>query len=155
MSCWRRTTVLRIPALCLGFEYLREWNRFLQDYDDQMGWDVGWFGPALCENTPEWYSGCYEFLNNPDRRLDARDPRHPEYLPGPFLDYFLDEISPLPWEENSFHEDDISRLLTQEEKEKYLPRFREFFPRFTLEDMDHVHYCEYDWYDGAEAAYIY
>ena len=118
MSCWRRTTVLRIPALYLGFEYLREWNQFLREHDEQLDWDPGWFGPALCENS-------------------------------------LEEILPLPPDENSYHENDIARQLTREEKEKYLPLFREFFPRITLADMDHVHYCRYEWYDGAEAAYLY
>ena len=155
MSCWRRTTVLRIPALYLGFAYLREWNQFLQEHDEQLGWDPGWFGPALCENGPEGYPGCDDFLHDPDRPLDARDPRYPEYLPGPFLDYHLEEIMPLPPDENSYHENDIARQLTREEKEKYLPLFREFFPRITLADMDHVHYCRYEWYDGAEAAYLY
>ena len=74
MSCWRRTTVLRIPALYLGFEYLREWNQFLREHDEQLDWDPGWFGPALCENSPEWYSGLDDFLHDPDRRLDAHDP---------------------------------------------------------------------------------
>ena len=155
MSCWRRTTVLRIPALYLGFEYLREWNQFLREHDEQLDWDPGWFGPALCENSPEWYPGLDDFLHDPDRRLDARDPGHPEYLPGPFLDYHLEEILPLPPDENSYHENDIARPLTREEKEKYLPLFRDFFPRITLADMDHVHYCRYEWYDGAEAAYLY
>ena len=95
MSCWRRTTVLRIPALYLGFEYLREWNQFLREHDEQLDWDPGWFGPALCENSPEWYPGLDDFLHDPDRRLDAHDPRYPEYLPGPFLDYHLEEILPL------------------------------------------------------------
>lgn len=43
----------------------------------------------------------------------------------------------------------------QEEKVRYLPLYQKLFPDFTLERMDDVHYCYYEWYDGAEAPYMY
>lgn len=76
-------------------------------------------------------------------------------VPGPFLDYYLDEVAPLSPEENTYHENDSVRPLTQEEKVRYLPLYRKLFPDFTLERMDDVHYCQYEWYNGAEAPYMY
>ena len=76
-------------------------------------------------------------------------------VPGPFLDYYLDEIVPLRYEENTYHENDCARPLTQDEKEKYLPLYQELFPDFTLEKMNDVHYCHYEWYDGSDAPYYY
>ena len=73
----------------------------------------------------------------------------------PEVVYCLDETAPLPSEENTYHENDGVRPLTQEEREEYLPLYRELFPDFTLENMDDVHYCYYEWYDGTEAPYMY
>ena len=47
------------------------------------------------------------------------------------------------------------RELTPAEKRKFLPAFRRMFPGFTPEQMDEVHYCDYRWYDGSDAPYIY
>ena len=137
MSCWRRTTVLRIPAIRLGFINRQEWNEFLGKHEEDFNWEPGFFASALCD--------CYEW----------DDSDEPERVPGPFLDYYLDEIIPLLPEENSYHENDCVRELTQVEKEKYLPLFRELFPDFTMEKMKDVHYCQYEWYDGTEAPYNY
>ena len=62
---------------------------------------------------------------------------------------------PLAFEENSYHENDCARPLTQAEREKYFPLYQRLFPDFTLENMNDVHYCSYEWYDGSEAAYLY
>ena len=137
MSCWRRTTVLRIPAIRLGYINRQEWDGFLGKHEEDFNWEPGFFAPALCD--------CYEWDDNDE----------PERVPGPFLDYYLDEIIPLLPEENSYHENDCVRELTQVEKEKYLPLFRELFPDFTMEKMKDVHYCQYEWYDGTEAPYNY
>ena len=76
-------------------------------------------------------------------------------VPGPFLDYHLDELAPVPPEKRTYNQDSCARPLEPEEKEKYLPVFQELLPDFTLEDMNDVHYCRYEWYDGAEAQYCY
>ncbi len=41
------------------------------------------------------------------------------------------------------------------EWEQYLPLYRKLFPDFTLHRIDDVHYCHYEWYDGADAPYLY
>lgn len=76
-------------------------------------------------------------------------------VPEPFLDYHLEEIAPLPPEENTYHQNDIARPLDNDEKIKYLPLFQALFPDFTLAKMDDVHYCRYEWYDGSDAPYYY
>ena len=160
MSCWRRTTVLRIPAIRLGFETWGEWNRFLEKHDEDFGWDPGCFGPALCDSySREDYA---KYLPRGRRGCEDRDrldmnlyPDVVQSMPGPFLDYCLEEIIPLPPEEFTDHDMDVARPLTQEEKGKYLPLFQKLFPDFTPERMDDVHYCRYEWYDGSEAGYFY
>ena len=160
MSCWRRTTVLRIPAVCLGFVYWGEWNEFLEKHDEEFCWEPGFFAEALCESYPrEEYAphlpsgsrGC----NSGDRLVMGLYPGTVKTVPGPFLDYFLEDILPLPDEENTFHENDFTRPLSRAEKEKYLPLYQELFPAFTPENMKDVRYCRYEWYDGCEASYLY
>ena len=92
---------------------------------------------------------------DPDWRLDQRNPNHPEVVPGPFLDYKLEEIEPLMPEDRTYGEDNIALPLDDDEKEEYLSLFQELFPDFTLEDMDAVRYCRYEWYDGSNAPYYY
>ena len=50
MSCWRRTTMLRIPAIYLGFEYWEQWKAFLRRHEDDLDWSQRYFSNALCEN---------------------------------------------------------------------------------------------------------
>ena len=76
-------------------------------------------------------------------------------VPGPFLDYYLEEIAPLKAEDRTFNQDSCARPLTPEEKEKYLPYYQKLFPGFTLDNMNDVHYCSYEWYDGCDAQYCY
>ena len=76
-------------------------------------------------------------------------------MPGPFLDYYIEEISPLTSEDRKYGADNCARPLTQEEKEKYMPLYQMLFPDFTIEKMEKIHYCRYEWYDGAEAQYFY
>lgn len=160
MSCWRRTTVLRIPALCLGFEYWGQWNEFLEKHDNEFSWDPGCFAPALCDSYS--WDDYHGFLPPEGRGCHARDrldmglfPDKVKSVPGPFLDYFLEDIMPLPPEENTSHTIDCARPLEQHEKERYLPLFQKLFPGFTLDNMNDVHYCRYEWYDGSEAVYLY
>ncbi len=69
---------------------------------------------------------------------------------GFFIDYILED------EKIAFFSGDNSaRILTSQEKEKYLPVFLKEFPEFTMEDMNYVHYCEYAWYDDVLAPYVY
>ena len=159
VSCWRRTTVLRIPALCLGFEYWGEWEEFLEKHDRDFDWRPGCFASALCDSYPygeyaKWLPrgrGCA-----PGDRLDMNlYPGVVQSVPGPFLDYCLEEILPLPPGENTYHEADCARPLEPDEKEKYLPLYRKLFPGFPSERMNDVHYCRYEWYDGSEAFYFY
>ena len=157
MSCWRRTTVLRIPAIALGFEYIGEWNAFLKEHRKYMGWDPGYFSEALCDNYTreysEWISGKEGY--DPKRRLDLNVfPSLIKTVPGPFLDYYLEEI-PLTTETRKYNMEDCARPLTQKEKEEYLPLYQKLFPWFTLKNMNDVHFCRYEWYDGAEAQYFY
>ena len=159
MSCWRRTAVLRIPAILLGFEYRGEWEEFLAKHEEDFDWEPGCFAEALCdsyewEDYSKWCKGKVD--GGPGARLDLNAyPDLMKTIPGPFLDYYLEEILPLPPEENTYHENDCARPLTQKEQEKYLPLYQKLFPAFTLEDMNGVHYCRYEWYDGAEAPYYY
>ena len=159
MSCWRRTTVLRIPAICLGFVYRWEWEEFLEKHEDDFQWEPCFFASALCSSY-SWED--YSKLPGRDddqgleERLDLNlYPDLVKSVPGPFLDYYLEEIIPLPHEENSYHDNDCARLLTEREKEKYLPLYQKLFPDFTLERMRDVHFCSYEWYDGTEAYYLY
>ena len=159
MSCWRRTTVLRIPAICLGFDYWSDWNEFLEKHDEEFCWSPGYFAPALCdsysyEDYDKWLPGgrgC-----EPWDRLDMNlYPEIVQSVPGPFLDYCLNETAPLPSEENTFHANDCARPLDEDEKARYLPLYQSLFPDFTLKNMSDVHYCHYEWYDGSEAGYFY
>ena len=159
MSCWRRTTVLRIPAICLGFVCWEEWERFLNEHDDEFDWSPGHFASALCDSYDlDAYAGRLPNGRGcgPGDRLDMDlYPDEVSSVPGPFLDYCLAEIAPLPDEENTYHENDCARPLTPEEKKRYLPLYRGLFPAFAPEKMDDVHYCRYEWYDGSEAYYLY
>ena len=160
MSCWRRTTVLRIPAICLGLETWGEWHDFLHQHKKEFHWDPGYFASALCdsyirEDYKEWLPSGGRGYEDEDRLDMGLYPDPVKSVPGPFLDYYLDEIAPLSPEENTWHENDCARPLTPEEKEKYLPLYRKLFPGFTLENMEDVHYCNYEWYDGCEAGYYY
>ena len=158
MSCWTRTTVLRIPAVFLGFEYWQEWNDFLNEHEEEFGSEPGCFDCALCERLDYgagWPEGSGDSCR-PEDRLDLNlFPDHVRSVPGPFLDYYLEIIEPLPPEENTYHQNDCVRYLDKEEKKYYLPLYRKLFPGFPLEKMDQVHYCCYEWYNGTEAPYYY
>ena len=155
MSCRRRTAVLRIPASALGFVYRREWNEFLRKHENDFEWEPGYFNESLSDEYPVMLWRRSAFFKDPDRRLDQRDPNFPEIVPGPFLDYFLEEILPLSSEDDSFGENDTVLPLTYQEKEKYLHLYKGLFPDFTLDDMDAVRYCRFEWYDGSNAPYLY
>lgn len=155
MSCWRRTTVLRIPASILGFQYRRQWDDFLKRHDEEFDWDVGYFNEALCDDYPltfDWHTSNFD---DPDWVLDQRSPDHPEIVPGPFLDYCLDEIIPLHPEFNSFGQNNAALPLEESEMEKYLPLYQKLFPHLTMREMEAVRWCEYEWYDGTNAPYLY
>ena len=159
MSCWRRTTVLRIPAICLGFQLWGEWEAFLEEHDLEFDWEPGCFSSSLCESYSyedysEWLPGGRD--SGPWDRLDmGLYPDTVQSVPGPFLDYWLEDVIPLPPEQNAYHARDIARPLSAEERRKYLPLYRTLFPDFSLKQMKDVHYCRYEWYDGSEAAYLY
>ena len=155
MSCWHRTKVLRIPVSTLGFTYLREWQEFVKQHKDDLNWEEGCFCESLCDDYPgclEW--GTIEFTD-PDWRLDQRDPEHPEIVPGPFLDYYLMDDYPLPPEYNTFGANDKVSSLNESQMEEYLPEYHVLFPQLTLKDMESVRLCDYEWYDGSGAAYLY
>ena len=156
MSCRCRTTVLRIPASRLGFTYRREFDAFLNEHEEDFNWEPGYFAESLSDQYPEYFPGATEYYSrDPGRRLDLKDPLHPEMASGPFLDYYLDQIEPLPDDQITYGENDIARELTEEEKEEYLEIFLDLFPDFTAERMNDVHYCEYEWYNGSDAPYMY
>ena len=151
MSCRRITTVLRIPASALGFRYRREWDRFLEEHEDDFGWDPGYFGPSLSDEHP-W---TMREEDHPDRRLDERLPEWPEIVPGPFLDYCLAEKMEFEFGEDDRNVNSEALPLTKRQAEKYLPLYRKLFPWFTPEDMKAVRWCRYEWYDGTDAPYLY
>ena len=159
MSCWRKTTVLRVPAIHLGFVYRSEWKQFLDEHDEEFDWSPGHFSSALCDDYS--YEDYFERIkgkisHDSSERLDlGLYPGVLKSVPGPFLDYYIEEISPLTSEDRKYGADNCARPLTQEEKEKYLPLYRMLFPDFTIEKMEKIHYCRYEWYDGAEAQYFY
>ena len=70
---------------------------------------------------------------------------------GHFIDYILDDIEPY----RGHGEDNYSRKLTAGEAARFLLVFRKEFPEFTMEDMEQVHYCDFSWYNGVEAPFIY
>ena len=155
MSWWRKTTVLRIPASKLGIQTRRQWNEFLKAHQKDFDWRPGHFDESLADDYPtglRWKDADFE---NPDWRLDQRNPDHPEVVPGPFLDYKIEEIEPLSPNTRSYGVDDVVLPLDDDEKEEYLPIFRSLFPNFSLQDMDAVRYCSYEWYDGSNAMYLY
>ena len=155
MSCRRWTAVLRIPASALGFRYRREWDEFLEKHEDDFQCEPGYFGESLSDDYPCVF--CWEKagFHDPDRLLDQRDPNHPEIVPGPFLDYCLDEIMPLPPGDSHCGEAGTAMPLGKAEMEQYLPLYQRLFPYFTLRDMRAVRRCEYEWYDGTNAPYLY
>ena len=111
MSCRRRTTVLRIPASALGFGTRREWDKFLKKHEDDFDWEPGYFNESLSESCPVSMQLKGTDFYDPERRLDLRDPDCPDVVPGPFLDYCLEEICPLPPEEDRYGENDTARPL--------------------------------------------
>ena len=155
MSCWHRTTLLRIPVSALRFKYLREWQEFVRKHEDDFQWEEGYFCESMSDDYPSGMNwGSMEFTD-PDWRLDQRDPEHPEIVPGPFLDYYLEDIWPLDPDHNTYHANDEISGLSEEEMNDYLPEYQELFPHFTLKDMEAVRRCKYEWYDGTNPSYFY
>lgn len=70
---------------------------------------------------------------------------------GYFLDYILEDCPAQPWD----GADQDARPLTLMEMKDYLPAFRKMFPDFTMKEMYYVHCCEYVWYNGVDAPYLY
>lgn len=155
MSCWHKTKLLRIPISALGFKYLRVWREFEKKHEKELRWEVGYFCESLSEDYPwqlKW--GSIEF-SDPDWDLTQRDPDHPDIVPGPFLDYYLEDIYPLNPEYNSFGDNNEINSLSEEAKIDYLPEYQRLFPHLTLKDMDAVRRCTYEWYDGTSPRYYY
>ncbi len=50
MSCWRKQTVLRLPAKTLGIWFEWQWEQFTEEYEELFSWDEGWFAPSLCSS---------------------------------------------------------------------------------------------------------
>lgn len=155
MSCWHKTTLLRIPVSALGFKYLREWQEFVNKHEDDFQWEEGYFCESMSDDYPSGLNwGSTEFTD-PDWQLDRRDPEHPEIVPGPFLDYYLEDIWPLAPDHNTYGANNEISGLSDEEMKDYLPEYQELFPHFTLKDMEAVRRCKYEWYDGTNPSYFY
>ena len=155
MSCWHKTTLLRIPVSALGFKYLREWQEFVRQHEDDLQWEEGYFCESMSDDYPwglNW--GSTEFTD-PDWQLDQRDPDHPEIVPGPFLDYYLEDIWPLDPDLNTHGANNAISELSEDEMADYLPEYRELFPHLTLKDMKAVRRCRFEWYDGTNPSYFY
>ena len=155
MSCWHWTIVLRVPASALGFKYLREWKEFLKNHEDDFHWEEDCFDESLCEEYPDEFDWKADERRDPDWQLDQRDPDHPEIVPGPFLDFYIRDEYPLQPDDNNYGKYNEAVCLNEFDKKEYLPVFQELFPGFTMEDMDAVHMCEYEWYDGSDAPYLF
>ena len=155
MSCRHWTEVLRIPASALGFKDLREWKKFLDEHEDDFQWEEGFFCESLSEIFPLIWDRGRKIISCRDRQLDLRDPDHPEIVPGPFLDYYLRDVYPLRPEDCAFGEDNGVYCLDEDEMKEYLPLYQGLFPRFSLKDMEAVRRCEYEYYDGGDAPYLY
>ena len=153
MSCRHRTVVLRIPASALGFQRLREWNEFLMQHEDDFEWEEGCFCASLCDSIPWELDRSILVMTDPDCRLDQRDPTHPDIIPGPFLDYYLRDEYPFETGDDGGSYK-VSRL-DEAEMKKYLPEYQRLFPHFTMKDMEAVRLCDYEWYDGSDAPYLY
>ena len=155
MSCWHKTTLLRIPVSALGFKYLREWKEFINKHVDDFQWEEGCFCESMSDDYPSGLTwGSIEFTD-PDWRLDQRDPEHSEIVPGPFLDYYLEDIWPLDPDHNTYGANDDISELSEDEMNDYLPEYQRLFPHFTLKDMGAVRRCKFEWYDGSGASYLY
>ncbi len=154
MSCWRRTTVLRVPAAMLGFQYRRQWDEFLKKHEYEFDWEPGYFNESLSDCYPTTIRWSADFYN-PNWHLSQRCPEHPEIVPGPFLDYCLDEIMPLyPWQ-NTYGINNAAFPLNRSEMQDFHHVYQGLFPDFTMKDMQAVRRCEYEWYDGSNAPYLY
>ena len=155
MSCWHKTTLLRIPVSALGFKYLGEWQKFVEEHQDKFKWEEGHFCESLSEDYPSGLNwGSIEFYD-PEWQLDQRDPEHPEIVPGPFLDYYLEDIYPLDPDYNTYGANNEISGLSEEAMEDYLPDYQELFPHLTLNDMEAVCRCKFEWYDGTSPSYFY
>ena len=127
--------MLRIPAIALGFIYFWEWEQYLEKHEKDFSWEPGG-AAAICESYEydeysKWLSGeeGYDPWQMPNLNLY---PDIVKAVPGSFLDYYLEETKPLPYEENTYHENECVRPLTEEEKEKYLPLYQKAFSRFYI-----------------------
>lgn len=155
MSCWHKTTLLRIPVSALGFTYLKQWQDFVRKHEDEFQWEEGSFCESMSDDYPSVLNwGSIEFCD-PEWKLDQRDPEHPDVVPGPFLDYYLEDIYPLNPEYNSYGANNNVSELDDTEINDYLPEYRKLFPHFTPEDMKAVRKCTFEWYDGSGATYLY
>ena len=155
MSCWRRTSVYRIPVSKLGFEYRWQWNEFCKEHEKAFNWRSGYFEASLSETLPggaSWRNGDY---NHPMWPLARRNPDFPGVVPGPFLDYKIRETEPLSPEDNTYGENNVVRPLDEDEEGRCLWIFRRLFPDLTPDKMKDVRFCEYEWYDGTDAPYMY
>jgi hypothetical protein len=155
MSCWRRTAVLRIPASALGFRFLYQWDDFLEEHRSDLESKPGCFDESMCDDFPWMLRWDGVDLYDSNRQLDQRNPAYPEIVPGPFLDYYLWEDMPVWPEDNSFGQNNEVQSLDIFDMEEYLSKYQRLFPNFTMKDMEAVRRCEYEWYDGTNAPYLY
>ena len=73
MSCWRKQTVLRMPAKTVGIWFPWDWERFEEEYDEIFRWDPGYFAPSLCSSEG-----------------------------GHFIDYILEDVAPIDYTDVEF-----------------------------------------------------
>ena len=147
--------MLRIPASRLGFQFRRQWDEFLKKHEDELDWEPGCFNESLSDNYPVIFRWDAADFYNPNWRLDQLNPKHPEIIPGPFLDYYLDEVLPLCPECRSYGRNNAVLPLNESEMREYLHLYQRLFPHITLKEMEAVRRCEYEWYDGSNAPYLY
>ena len=63
MSCWHKTTLLRIPVSALGFTYLKQWQDFVRKHEDEFQWEEGSFCESMSDDYPSVLNwGSIEFL---------------------------------------------------------------------------------------------
>jgi hypothetical protein len=66
--------------------------------------------------------------------------------------YLLDDY---PFDTGDDREGFRVSCLNAEQMKTYLPKYQRLFPHFTMKDMEAVRLCDYEWYDGSDAPYLY
>jgi len=128
MSCWREERVWRAPFESCGISEDSEQDCW--DWDEEEEWI--WASPLKLgwNEFQEEHEGLFTWDEGGFR---------PSLCPGDYLDFVL-YTNPPTWYPNGRYAGTPSSV------------FRKVVPDI---DLDDVHYCEYEWYDGTSAPEVY